>query len=388
MITNIKDDSKLLIKPNNNGKLGVKKYVYIIESRDRDISKYPSPSHYKIDLEREFSNISEIELLCSYMPDSIYTLNNNNNILDLYIDGVNFSIKCPIGIYSCGDTLAESLEYIINNFLQSNNYSCKIVVDFNSRLNKVLFKFIYKNDNFYNICFNFVKTTYNRLIDYPPKSVGYVLGFLPRDYPLEYGTIILSKHLEIKDDIYMITCEQDKNLHSKIWIPDNENIQTTIKFLYLKAIGSRDNKIYKLEYKNLGTDSSSIYATYNGNILIGRYKLFFDYILPPNIINLNPHKYALLNLPKCNRYSNGDKLFSSSFVHLPLTNNHPYPSTNIVNISKKFNNNYGILKDLEVKIYEYGKNLSDNREKILFDFSGQDHTLVFCFVESQQVSQF
>ncbi len=57
----------------------------IIDSRQRDCSKYPSPSNYRISLGDVFKNINGIELKGAIIPKASYNVHSSNNKIDFSI---------------------------------------------------------------------------------------------------------------------------------------------------------------------------------------------------------------------------------------------------------------------------------------------------------------
>ena len=58
----------------------------MIDSRDRNNVKYPSPngiSNYRIDLNQTYRKCCKIELVYAFIPDSQYVINSGNNILTI-----------------------------------------------------------------------------------------------------------------------------------------------------------------------------------------------------------------------------------------------------------------------------------------------------------------
>ena len=65
--------------PNIDNLESKKTVIYMIDSRDRNTDIYPDPSNYEIELNDEFNNVKELELLSIQMSDYVYSINNNKD---------------------------------------------------------------------------------------------------------------------------------------------------------------------------------------------------------------------------------------------------------------------------------------------------------------------
>ena len=87
----------------------------LIDSRDRDRVRYPTPTEYTIDLPRTLLNVSEAKLMSAELPSSFYvfTQKAKNTTLDLEVDGIRKQVIIPDGNYGFATmttALKESLE--------------------------------------------------------------------------------------------------------------------------------------------------------------------------------------------------------------------------------------------------------------------------------------
>ncbi len=73
-------------------KIYVPENIIIIDSRQRDLTKYPSPSEYTVNLGDMYKNITEIELKGSVIPKTAYNIHNSNNKIDFNIGSTITSI--------------------------------------------------------------------------------------------------------------------------------------------------------------------------------------------------------------------------------------------------------------------------------------------------------
>lgn len=74
-------------------KITVPEHTFVIDSRQRDCSKYPSPSYYKLNLGEVYKNITSIELKGSIIPRSSYNVHSTNKFIDFSIGSTVTEIK-------------------------------------------------------------------------------------------------------------------------------------------------------------------------------------------------------------------------------------------------------------------------------------------------------
>ena len=181
---------------------------------------------------------------------------------------------------------------------------------------------------------------------------------------------------------------------SKFRIPCNSSKSSNYLFQYIETVYIRDknkgnfipvkicNEKSCLERSDIDTCIITTKRKYN--LEHGEYELFVDYILSEDIIDLNPHKYVLLQIPKCNRFQSIDSVTKGSFSKIPLqSGEHMFTNINGLGNIKYLNPILPRLDSLHIKFYPY-KNKSDNTNKQTFDFEGGEHVLTFAFVQYKQ----
>jgi hypothetical protein len=178
--------------------LKVETSFLLINSRDRNLSEYPSSSSYVIPLEDDYRDILSIELLNYDVPNNTPTISSYNNVLHYSIEYPSLHLRdgkqvvidyhkqmlselvVPMGNYDISpmsDNLSIILEDLLNG-LQLSTFKVNwnpatqkytICTDFSNRSNP-------QDD----LCFFqlFFKGTDNQ---YLPKSIGKFLGFAKQD---------------------------------------------------------------------------------------------------------------------------------------------------------------------------------------------------------------
>lgn len=86
----------------------------IIDSRDRNIDKYPEPNKYTLDLEHDMYNVISVELISAEIPNTEYIINNDNNSLHFEeTNGATLIATIPVGNYTI-TTLATAIQTQMN----------------------------------------------------------------------------------------------------------------------------------------------------------------------------------------------------------------------------------------------------------------------------------
>ena len=70
----------------SNNKIATKMKYILIDSRDRDIDTYPNNNLFTIKLDEIIKDVLEIELISAYIPNTGYTINQNNCFIYTNID--------------------------------------------------------------------------------------------------------------------------------------------------------------------------------------------------------------------------------------------------------------------------------------------------------------
>jgi hypothetical protein len=96
-------------------KIPRKAYRYLIDSRHRDKSVYPSPSKYRINLEEKITNVISVELVTADVPFTTYLISASEHTLHVTEDGgsTTVTVELPIGDYTQAE-LAVAAEAALN----------------------------------------------------------------------------------------------------------------------------------------------------------------------------------------------------------------------------------------------------------------------------------
>lgn len=64
-------------------------YTFLVDSSDRDRTRFPSPSEYSIEFTIPFKNVIGLEVLDVSVPKTMYNIDSNNNLLYYYIHDIS-----------------------------------------------------------------------------------------------------------------------------------------------------------------------------------------------------------------------------------------------------------------------------------------------------------
>ena len=352
-----------------------KKILVLVDSRNRNKLKYPSPSNYEIELDDEYEYIEEIELISSHLPTTIYNINKNNNKLYIFVNDIEYIIELPPCIVSSGEYLAKLLNKCISSQIQD------IRVEYIKYLDKLVF-FNSNCDIFRVIYLSFqgLKLNYpdrdTQDYAYHPNCIAPLLGFNAQNYTSNYGEVNINQlntlYLENQDEEMYLMESQDIDFNQLIQTPCDTEFWKNMGYLF---VSSNQRDFIKVNIVKIN-HCKSIIIKCDNTITPGIYNIYSNYIISPNIIDLNPHKYVLLQLPNCKRYKNTNKILESAFTEIPLVGFIPYPSTHMVGVNKKFNPILPQMKSIKIKFISYQKDIGFINPQ-LFDFQGGEHVLIF-----------
>ena len=107
-----------IIKPPENDVSKVydmkKYYTLIIDSRDRDINFFPTPSQYEINLDDPIEDVCNAEIIVTDVPLSSYIVNINNNVFTVNFNNNETVISIDPGNYT-EIALAQTLQSCLSN---------------------------------------------------------------------------------------------------------------------------------------------------------------------------------------------------------------------------------------------------------------------------------
>ncbi len=102
-IQSVKDDySQFITKPpDRNITHGRTSKYFVVDSRDRDMNKYPEANKYRVNVPQEWRDIVSAELIYGSIPNTYYNITQFNNLFYITEDNINLtSITIPEGQYN------------------------------------------------------------------------------------------------------------------------------------------------------------------------------------------------------------------------------------------------------------------------------------------------
>lgn len=225
LFSDVRSNPYIIPLPEKSADDNIKYIKYIVDSRDRNISQFPSPSKYEVDLLQNILNVTSLELMLADVPFSRYLIHDNNNTLH-YNDGSEISIEN-------GDYEFD----VLNIIFALNNQLNGINVTLNTNTNKVTFS----SGTIFSLEFKGDTVSYSQSktdVLMKKKSIGRILGFDINDYAAvnEGGTfkIVSPYPVLVNTENYIIM----KLSRAKIYAANNKPADDC--FAVLNNISSRE----------------------------------------------------------------------------------------------------------------------------------------------------
>jgi hypothetical protein len=157
--------------------IDVRKIRLVVDSRERNMTLFPNPNKYDINLTNFIPNVSSIKLVSSTFPFSSYLINKNNNVLYFEMNGSVYTSAIDIGDYSSGTELAAVMQNAMNTTVGADMF----LVEYLARTDN--FRFRSKNEFTMKFKGNAYTHPFNHNTDYAylQSSMGSVIGFGIRD---------------------------------------------------------------------------------------------------------------------------------------------------------------------------------------------------------------
>jgi hypothetical protein len=176
---------------NQNYNYTIDSKILFIDSNDRDIAKWPSPSEFEINCPQVYTDVQSLNLLNIVLPNAIYNISDylQNNKLVIDISGIGERIITLEDGYYDVTNLKASLQNKINRDLSEN-----IIVGYNEVSRKFYFAHNHTHTSITNSPFKFIfntqlnydsycKTNVNVYSQHSNWGLGYILGFDKKIYP-------------------------------------------------------------------------------------------------------------------------------------------------------------------------------------------------------------
>ena len=364
--------------------------IVIVDSKDRNKYIYKNSNNYIIELNSQFNDVTEVELISMYYKYTNYEFNMNNNCIFITNDtqSIDTDISIGIGNYT-NDTIITHLNKKLESQQNIKSQNYKIVLKYSSILDR--FYFMIDNNDKYTIKFKgsekpYPSTLYGDVINntnifsYKKRTNGLYFGFSEKDFTNVFN--LFSLKIE--------TIDSSQNIHNlTLKIKDSNSYNNIINIL------NSDDQDMKMYFENSNNGVNTPYTVDSTNLLgfeiISNDCIVITIKLSENIDNpliLNPilytniifgdimrrdtkDSYVLLDIQEFNRIECVNSNIQNSYVKIPVNQQEHIYFDNTKNHGtiKFFNPILKKLDRLTVKIKD--------RDGNILDCNGLDHTMVF-----------
>jgi hypothetical protein len=168
----------------------------VVDSRERNMTLFPNPNAYEINILEDIENVVSMSLLHADFPFDSYLVSKNNCVLILAYNSIVYTIEIDVGNYTVQELATE-----LTNALNIATSTADFLVEYDS-----------KKDNFKFRCmtpFGLVfrgrtvkGQAYNNSEDtlYPDRSIGRLLGFGINNYASVLDTNLVGQQNVIRSE--------------------------------------------------------------------------------------------------------------------------------------------------------------------------------------------
>lgn len=364
--------------------------IIIIDSRDRNKFIYKNANNYVINLNSQFYDVTDIELISAYYKYSQFDFDGRNN--KLFFKNISsskeFNVKLGTGNYTPFNMVTH-----LNNKLASSKrielYNYTITTKYSEILER--FYFLIDNQDKFSIYFKgpekaYPSTLYGDVVNrtnvynYKNGTNGAYFGFSEKDFTNNLN--IFSMKIECINDgqkIHRFTVtindiDSINQLYNTLHITDNE-----LKLIFENSYNNTNSSFIVESSNILDVDRVSdniltitvILNSVINNPLILNPVIYTNVIIGDIIRNSVREPYVLLDISEFNRLESTNTNIQDSYVKIPVNQNEHIYFDNTKNHGtiKYFNPVLKKLDRLTVKIKD--------REGKILDYNGLEHTLVF-----------
>lgn len=257
-VKNFDYENYAVTRPDPSKHLPIIKFTrYVLDSRDRNTSLFPSPNIYELILNESINEVTSVKIVKCDVPLSNYDINEFNNILQVSFNGgpINL-IEVPVGNYNTSinrTTFDTNTAYLAD----INAFASAVTTATNPIEPSFVCQYLSSSDSFAFTCssqftFNFqgtavpygiqVSSTYGAPImitPYATNSIGKVLGF----GPLSYSSSITTGSNNL-NSVFRKNFQDNRYCVLHI---DNMNVNNSINSNIFKSFAIIDGKFSKEE---------------------------------------------------------------------------------------------------------------------------------------------
>ena len=380
-LNDVKNDyeQNVIKPPDRNITHGRISKYFVLDSRDRDMTKYPHANKYRLNVPQEWRDVVSAELIYGSIPNTYYNITATNNVFIISENSIDLnSITIPVGQYDDAkllNTLNGTYGNLFSALINKYNF-VKNPVDQTLRIQsdrKTGADFVYNINYLLN----------DKCTPCPYRSIDMTIGFKNSQYN---ATMVDLSALNITSIVDLATESENGYPLFELRV-SNGNFRATFQAGdYLLLTGAQYSiRIYKVKNDNTfcfevldGTSSLAI-TSIAGVGQIGNMSV----LTSPNIFYIECTPYVVIKIRDFWNY-NSNNAAENSYTIIQLNSN---PCT-IINqgtipvdgVTKNFNPPLGRLPYIDIEFV--------NPDGTPFDFRGEDHFLVFRFNMLNQPSKY
>lgn len=367
--------------------------ILVINSLDRNKYLFPNPNNYIIEIDDNFRDVLEIELISIDYEYNRLIIDNSNS--HLYFEDTNnnylYKIIMPNGIYDLQNEIVSKFNYIYGMTKGiDDNIKNDIVVKYNDILDNMYFLINYDNINQINKLnllykgreLSYPSTLYGDILtdtdifEYRQKTNGKFFGFSEKDFSNKLKVLKLNieyiSNYDHKLIIEFLNSEEYNIFNNILSINDNDLIIT------FKNI---DNLIYNINHSDIKgfktnneTNKIEIIVTISSilqNIVIGNPDLCTNIILGDINYDLKRDLSIFLDIKELNRLNSKNKNVNNSFASIPVNhaNKIYFDNTKNYGTIKYFNPPLRNMDKLSISFKDINGEVLEN--------NGKENSIVF-----------
>jgi len=368
--------------PQRNKTHGTITKTLVIDSRDRDINKFPDSNAFRVEITEEFRDVTSLELVYGQVPNCNYNINKNNNIFYISENSEIISVQIPEGQYT-NQNLLDVLNGNSGNLLKDMDYK------YNFTRNENNLKLRIQSNNPENFVYNINYEQNNNCSPCQFRSIDSKLGFINKVY-----------HSEIVDLSYIYVNKnniiyQNKSSPSDYKLYKLTATSSTNKLLDFREIFKVNDYIilnagnikYSCRiYNILNENTIEIESLDNNNpiALFGNIFQNINVLYSSNIYNIENKPYLILKVAEAKLLTSFTSTCNNSYTVISLEqrnntliNQATLPEHGVI---KYFNPPLGKLYWLDIQFLNYDGTLAD--------FKGQDLMLTFVISQLNQPGKY
>ncbi len=357
---------------------------FVVLSRDRDLVKYPNSNKYRINVPQEWRDVVSAALIEAIIPNTYYNINSTNYnffICELPLQ-VN-TIQIPEGQYSNQlllDTLNGHHGDLFSSLTSKFNFA-------QNPINKCL-RIQSNRATDFDFVYNINHTTNTSCSPCKVNSCDFTIGFTNQTYYSQEVNLQFINVTAITSTGE--TSDQDYNIYKLV--ADNCDFTSIFYVDDYVILNDGAGNTYPIQIYQIKNDKTIFFEDLSGSAvatitaLSGNIMQNMSVLISPNIYQLQIEPVIFLRIRDFQNFNSTSIGAENSYAILPLFQN--FFSNTVINsstlpyggITKFFNPPLDRIPFLDIEFVT-----SDGE---LFDFRGQENTLVFEFTCLNQPNKY